>query len=80
MRPRYLTGDMVRLRARGEYRIWGDGMVISVQQANNVPDAKERGLQGLQPWSYYVLLRSRPWQEFMISGPWHEDEVLPWTT
>lgn len=32
------------------------GIVVAMVQANHVPDAVVRGLMGMQPWSYWVLL------------------------
>ena len=48
------------------------GIVVAVVQANLVPDATARGLAGLQPWSYWVLLSDRvvgPLCRDMIGGP-----------
>ena len=54
MRPRFLTGDMVEVEPLSA-GVFQPGMVVAVKQANDVPDAKVRGLSNLQAWSYYVL-------------------------
>jgi hypothetical protein len=78
MRPRFLTGDMVQASPSGfHYGPYVRGMVISVQQSNNVPDARERGLQDLQPWSYWVM--TSEWENVgpHIVGPLASDNIRP---
>ncbi len=59
MQPRFLTGDMVQVSpSELIYGPYVRGLVISVQQSNSVPDAKERGLEDLQSWSYWVMTSS----------------------
>lgn len=66
MQPRFLTGDMVQVSpSRLIMGPYVRGMVISVQQSNSVPDAKERGLENIQQWSYWVVTSDGPY----IVGP-----------
>jgi hypothetical protein len=78
MRPRFLTGDMVQVSPlefiHGPYV---RGMVISVQQSNNVPDAKVRGLSDLQPWSYWIMTSGWDGVGPHIYGPIHDTYVRP---
>jgi hypothetical protein len=52
-------------------------MVISVQQANSVPDAKLRGLDGYQPWSYWVLTGGDGYYSLKVMGPLMQYQVYP---
>lgn len=48
-----MTGDLVEVEPQPG--VFQPGVVVAVKQANEVPDAAIRGLDLLQPWSYYVL-------------------------
>jgi hypothetical protein len=52
MRPTHLTGDLVEFDS-GQWR--RTGIVVSVQQSNQVPDAKARGIENVFPWMYWVF-------------------------
>lgn len=52
MRPAHMTGDLV-VTGKGNMRRLG--IVVSVQQSNNVPDALYRGIPSVFAWSYYVF-------------------------
>ena len=54
MKPTFLPGDLALLVPE-HWQQFNPVMVVSVTQSNNVPDAKERGLNDLQSWSYWVL-------------------------
>ena len=77
MRPRFLTGDMVSLHARDGSTKIPTALIVSVKQANNVPDAVLRGLDGVYPWHYYVFTST--W-EFAygaprVMGPFLESQI-----
>lgn len=52
MRPSYLAGDLVEFDHDRGRRC---GIVVSVQQSSQVPDAHFRGIANVFPWSYYVF-------------------------
>lgn len=54
MKPDILPGDMVETEPL-QAGVFQPGIVISVRQANEIPDAKVRGLQDTQPWSYWIF-------------------------
>ena len=54
MKPDILPGDLVEAEPI-QAGVFHPGIVISVQQANEVPDAHIRGLADLQPWSFWVF-------------------------
>ena len=71
--PLYKTGDLVTASVPFESGIDGltySGLIISVQQSNSVPDAKVRGLENLQPWSYWVFT-----SECKVLGPLSQDRI-----
>jgi len=49
MMPAFLPGDMVTVARETP------ALVISVTQANGIPDVHERGLSECQPWSFWVV-------------------------
>jgi hypothetical protein len=72
MRPKFLTGDAVDIG-------WGQpmvrGLVIAVQQANQIPDAVIRGLSNLQQWHYWVLTSNEGISQ--IAGPLAQSDIFP---
>ena len=54
MRPDILPGDLVEAEPI-QAGVFQPGIVVSVQQANSVPDASIRGMADLQPWSFWVF-------------------------
>ena len=69
-RPRFMTGDLVNTR-----QLTGIGgnyppvaMVISVRQANHVPDAAERGMGTMYRWVYWCAS-----SDLKIFGPIGQD-------
>lgn len=78
MRPRYLTGDMVRVTLThftGSFTV--PGMVISVQPANCIPDAEIRGLSQFQDWSFYIMTSGGDDFSPQFIGPLVAYEVFP---
>lgn len=55
MRPKFLTGDFVEVRSFGSFNEFTPAMVISVNQANQMPDALARGMFNAYAWSYWVI-------------------------
>ena len=79
MLPRYLNGDMVRvtpMNFTGSYTV--PAMIISVQQANCIPDAAVRGLSAFQDWSFYVMTTGGDGFPPQFIGPLPAYQVWPW--
>ena len=77
--PRYLTGDMVRVAQdslSGSYAV--PAMVVSVRQANCIPDAIIRGLSHFQDWSFYVMTSGGGQSPPQFIGPLPAYEIFPW--
>lgn len=77
MHPRFMTGDIVEcdMMSTGSYHV--QGMIISVQQSNSIPDADIRGLHDLQPWSYWILCSNDKYYGTRIMGPFIQSLVAP---
>lgn len=88
MKPSWKTGDLVTAACPSQpldspnegWSVLVRAMVISVQQSNSVPDARARGLQDIQPWSYWVFTMGDGDWHCKIVGPLRSDQVRPCTT
>lgn len=84
VKPRWMTGDLVTAACQYEppgcFSELVRGIVISVQQSNSVPDAEQRGLKDIQPWSYWVLTSGKGDWHCKIVGPLRQDQVRPCST
>jgi len=76
VKPQYVPGDQVAVipvHMTGSWLV--PALVLSVQQSNEIPDVKARGLGDWQPWSYWVLTFQNNCCGTRIMGPLSSTEV-----